>query len=74
MLTKAHFYNGKKSMKRINTITKIIKGYTHLFEETTRLPMNLEYEYLGHVEIACITSVTPHIHSHSQRKDMKKVI
>lgn len=57
-------------MKRINTITKIVKGYAHLFEVT----VNLEYDCLGHLEIACTTSVTQHIHSHSQRKNMKKVI
>lgn len=57
-------------MKRINTIRKIVKGYAHLFEVT----VNLEYDCLGHLEIACTTSVTQHVHSHSQRKNMKKVI
>lgn len=61
-------------MKRVNTITKIIKGYSHLFEVTTMVPMNLGYDYLGHLEIACTTSLTQHIHSHSQRKYMKMVI
>lgn len=36
--------------------------------------MNLEYYCLAHLEIICTTSVTQHIHSHNQRKDMKKVI
>lgn len=36
--------------------------------------MNLEYDCLGHLEIACSTLVTQHNQSHSQRKDIKKVI
>lgn len=63
-----------KNRTSIKRITKIIKAHAHLFEITVRVPGNLHCDCPGHLEIARTISVTQHIHSHSQSKDMEKVI